>query len=253
MTAGEPFVWGATADECAARYPCDAYAAAPQHRFFRAVDIDAPPAVTYRWLQQLRVAPYSYDWADNFGLPSPSRLSSRAERIAVGQRMMHLFSIRAFESGRTLTLGPASRIGTALFGELYGTYVVSPRAGGSRLLVKVNATYPRSLFGRLVGGVMPWIDLVMMREQLRRLKRYAEETAAADVTAISPRVTDIAVTSSAGNAGSFEDESMVRPRSEISEYRPPAEHRMFDLVSWGVPRLTGGCNAAGRQSKGFSC
>jgi hypothetical protein len=151
-----------------------------QHAFFRAIDVDAPVAVTYRWLQQLRVAPYSYDWADNFLLPSPCGLTPRADRIAIGQRMMHVFSIVAFEPDETLTLGPRSRAATAMLGTLYGTYVVTPRgSGGSRLFVKVNATHPRSLFGRLVGGIMPWIDFVMMRKQLQRLKRYAERTACA--------------------------------------------------------------------------
>jgi hypothetical protein len=178
---GLPFVWGATPQERAVSYPCDHYLPCAQHEFFRAIDVDAAPALTYRWLQQLRVAPYSYDWADNFGLPSPARLSPRAAQISVGQRMMHVFAILAFEPGRTLTLGPRSRLAAALFGELYGTYVVSPRAdGGSRLFVKVNANYPRSLYGRLVGGAMPWIDLFMMSKQLRRLKALAEKTAAAD-------------------------------------------------------------------------
>jgi hypothetical protein len=175
-----PFVWGATPAERAASYACDAYLPGPQHEFFRAVDVAAPAAVTYRWLQQLRVAPYSYDWADNFLRPSPAQLTPRADRVAVGQRMAHVFSIVALERGRTLTLGPRSRVAAALFGQLYGTYVVTPRAGGgSRLFVKVNANYPRSLYGRCVGGFMPWIDLIMMRKQLQRLKANAERTAAA--------------------------------------------------------------------------
>ncbi|GAC1432037.1 MAG: hypothetical protein NVSMB5_26000 [Candidatus Velthaea sp.] len=172
-----PFVWGATEEECAATYACDRYGCAPQHRFYRAVNVDAPPERTYRWLQQLRIAPYSYDWADNFLIPSPRRLSPRADRIAVGQRMMHLFAIREFELGRSLTLGPASTLGTALFGTLYGTYTVTPRgAGGSRLFVKINATYPTSPYGRIVAPFMPWLDYLMMRKQLLRLKTYAERS-----------------------------------------------------------------------------
>ncbi len=177
---GLPFVWGATPAECAARYACDAIWPDPQHAFFRAVDVDAPPALVYRWLQQLRVAPYSHDWVDNFLLPSPARLTPRAATIAVGQRMMHVLSIVAFEPGRTLTLGPRSRAAAALLGTLYGTYVVAPRGpAGTRLVVKVNATYPRSLYGRLIGGIMPWIDYAMMRKQLERMKAYAERDASA--------------------------------------------------------------------------
>ncbi len=172
-----PWNWNATAGERAATYACDALLPNPQHAFYRAIDVAAPPALVYRWLQQLRVAPYSYDWADNFALPSPSRLTPRAETIAVGQRMMHILRIVGFEPGRTLTLEASSAIGRALFGHLAGTYTVTPSGTGTRLFVKVNAVYPRSLYGRLVGPVMPWIDYTMMREQLRRIKGFAERDA----------------------------------------------------------------------------
>jgi hypothetical protein len=169
-----PWNWNATAAERAREYPCDRYLPQPQHAFFRAIDVDASPAVVYRWLKQLRIAPYSYDWADNFLIPSPARLTPRAATIVPGQRMMHILRILELEEDRSLTLGPGSRIGAALFGELYGTYSVTARTAGSRLVVKVNALYPRSFFGRMVDPVMPWIDLAMMRKQLLRLKSLAE-------------------------------------------------------------------------------
>jgi hypothetical protein len=169
-----PWNWNATAAERARAYPCDRYLADPQHVFFRAVDIDAPPAVVFRWLKQLRVAPYSYDWADNFLIPSPAHLTPRAAAIEPGQRMMHILRILEFVEDRSLTLGSSSRLGAALFGDLYGTYTVEPRAAGSRLVVKVNARYPRSPFGRVIAPLMPWIDFAMMRKQLLRFKTLAE-------------------------------------------------------------------------------
>jgi hypothetical protein len=172
-----PWNWNATAAERSARYPCDALIEAPQHAFYRAVDVAAPVPLVYRWLQQLRVAPYSYDWADNFALPSPPRLTPRAATIAAGQRMMHILRIAAFEPDRSLTLVATNRIGSALFGRLAGTYTVSPATAGTRLFVKVNAVYPRSLYGRAVGPVMPWIDYAMMRKQLERIKGFAERDA----------------------------------------------------------------------------
>jgi hypothetical protein len=172
-----PWNWNATASECTREYACDALLPEPQHAFFRAIDVAAPPVLVYRWLQQLRVAPYSYDWADNFLLPSPSRLAPRAESIAVGQRMMHVLRIVSFEPGRSLTLEASSAIGRALFGTLAGTYTTTPSHSGTRLFVKVNAVYPTSLYGRLVGPVMPWIDYAMMRKQLERIKGFAERDA----------------------------------------------------------------------------
>jgi hypothetical protein len=173
-----PWNWNATDAERARPYPCDALMPNPQHAFYRAVDVAAPVPLVYRWLQQLRVAPYSYDWADNFALPSPARLSPRAQTIAVGQRMMHILRIVAFEPDRSLTLAASNALGRALFGALVGTYTVTPNGEGTRLFVKVNAAYPRSIYGRLVGPVMPWIDYAMMKKQLLRIKGFAERDAA---------------------------------------------------------------------------
>ncbi len=175
--SGPPWNWNATADERAAAYPCDALLSSREHEFFRAIDVTATPAGVYRWLQQLRIAPYSYDWADNFALPSPSRLTRRADVIAVGERMMHVLRIASFESGRSLTLVSSNGIGRALFGTLAGTYTVSATADGARLFVKVNAIYPRGLYGRMVAPLMPWIDYAMMRKQLERLRNLAERNA----------------------------------------------------------------------------
>ncbi len=170
----EPYAWNVTEAECAARYPCDDLAADFDHALYRAIDIDAPPAHVYRWLKQLRLAPYSYDWLDNFLLPSPRTLRPRSATIRVGDRMMHVFRLLAFDEGRTMTLGVQSRLAAELFGTLVGTYVVSPRSNGARLFVKVLIRYPRSFYGRAMVAPMPHIDLFMMKKQLRTLKAYAE-------------------------------------------------------------------------------
>ena len=65
------YTWGSTPEERARGYACDVCVAGPDHALFRAVDVDAPAAVVFRWLCQLRVAPYSYDWIDNGGRESP--------------------------------------------------------------------------------------------------------------------------------------------------------------------------------------
>ena len=172
-----PYAWNVTAEECARTYPCDELGFAADHALYRAIDIDASPAHVYRWLKQLRLAPYSYDWLDNFLLPSPRALVSRAASIAIGDRMMHVFRLIAFDEGRTMTIGVGSRIAAALFGDLVGTYDVRERGPGARLVVKVMIRYPRSIYGRAMRAPMPHIDLFMMKKQLRTLKAYAERTA----------------------------------------------------------------------------
>src|SRR6266545_4800985 len=53
-TLGES--WGATAAERDARYPCDDVLAEPDQSLWRAVRVDAPAPLVWRWVCQLRVA-----------------------------------------------------------------------------------------------------------------------------------------------------------------------------------------------------
>jgi hypothetical protein len=80
-----PEHWQATADELAAGYPCDRLAKTDVRALTRAIDIEAPVPVTFRWLCQLRVAPYSYDWIDNRGRTSPRVLTPGLDRLKAGQ------------------------------------------------------------------------------------------------------------------------------------------------------------------------
>lgn len=126
-TGGLPAVWGATDDEVAAPFPCDDLLGVPHEAWFRAVDVGAAGHVLFRWLCQLKVAPYSYDLIDNFGRRSPRSLVPGADDLAVGQQVMTIFRLTDFVAGESLTMvldGPGA---LALFGELALSYVVVPR------------------------------------------------------------------------------------------------------------------------------
>jgi Polyketide cyclase / dehydrase and lipid transport len=163
--------WNATAAEKAAAYPAHQYAVAPYRTFIRAVDVAAPPAVVFRWLCQLKVAPYSYDWLDNRGRRSPRELTPGAEKLATGQRLM-IARIVEFEPDRHIT-GVSLPAATALFGAMSLTYQVTATAGGSRLVACLDVT-ARSWSGRVRADLLAVGDLVMMRRQLLNLKALAE-------------------------------------------------------------------------------
>jgi hypothetical protein len=171
--------WGSTPAERELPYPCDRYLPHPHGAYFRAVDVDAPAAIIFHWLCQLRVTPYSYDWIDNLGRRSPQTLTPGLEQLELGQTFMTMFELVEFERDRHLTL-LARRFRWA-FGEVSVTYMVVP-AGENRcrLIVKLLGNYPNGRVGRLLlQPTMPWLDLFMMRRQLLNLKALAERDARA--------------------------------------------------------------------------
>jgi hypothetical protein len=179
-------IWGATRDERELRFACDRFVPRPDDAFYRALTVNAPAGQLFRWLCQLRVAPYSYDWLDNFGRQSPQTLTAGLERLRTGQRIMTVFRLVAFEPGRHITA--ALDFGSPLIAELAVTYLIIPEADGRcRLLVKVVVAYPRNPIGMTMRTLLPAGDLVMMRRQLFTLRNLAERDAAGRASTVPQR------------------------------------------------------------------
>jgi hypothetical protein len=163
--------WNTTAAEQTADYPAHRYARPPWHPVVRAVDVEAPPPVVFRWLCQLKVAPYSYDWIDNRGRRSPRTLTPGVEDLAIGQHMI-IARIVEFEPDHHITAvslpGP-----TAVYGFLALTYQVEAARCGSRLICCLDVT-AESRAGRIRLDLLAAGDWVMMRKQLLTLKELAE-------------------------------------------------------------------------------
>jgi hypothetical protein len=167
MTAGSN--WGATAQERTLAMACDELLPGAQVRLHRAVSVHAQPSMVFRWLCQLKLAPYSYDLLDNFGRKSPRELTPSSERLEVGQRFMTIFSLRSFRHDEHLTLR-SRRVAV--------TYALLPRDGLTRLLARVLFEPPEGRAGTALSAhVVGLGDLVMMRKQLLTLKALAERDA----------------------------------------------------------------------------
>ena len=55
--------------------PATSYVQSSRERFTRAVEVDSSPETVFRWLCQLKVAPYSYDGIDHAGRRNPRFLT----------------------------------------------------------------------------------------------------------------------------------------------------------------------------------
>ncbi|MFL6124817.1 polyketide cyclase [Actinophytocola sp.] len=152
-------VWGATAEERAAKLPCDDIypdgLAAD-----RAVSVDAPPSLVWAWLCQIRLAPYSYDWLDNFGKRSPRERTPELVDLEVGQRFMRLFTLACFERDDHVTISNKN---------VATTYAVRPEGTGTRLVARTIFNGPNA-----VGRPLGMVDWIMMRKQLLNIKAHAE-------------------------------------------------------------------------------
>lgn len=168
--------WRVSEDERRLPFACDEYLQEADDVYFRGIDIDASPTTVFRWLCQLRVAPYSYDLIDNLGRRSPPHLTPGLDRLERGQRVMTIFELADFETDRHITI--RLRRAGVFFGEVAGTYLLVPAGGEAcRLLVKLRMRHSRRLpVWQLRQAAMPWLDLIMMRKQLLTIKRYAETT-----------------------------------------------------------------------------
>jgi hypothetical protein len=160
--------WGVTDAETLLAYGCDAVLPDASMQAWRGVTVEAPADVVWAWVRQLRLAPYSYDWVDNLGRPSP-RTRSDLPDPQPGDVFMRAMGrdvgrVLAVDHGRELT----ARIGPTVM-----SYRVEPRADGtSRLLLKLASQGIRPLIDLLSLG-----DLPMARRQLLNLKQLAEAEA----------------------------------------------------------------------------
>lgn len=157
--------WGVTGEEIERRYPCDDFVSKPSLQAWRGVTINATSEQTWSRLLQVRLAPYSYDWIDNLGRPSPPELRNLCDprpgdafTAAAGRPLGRIICL---ESGVHLT---ARIIGATL------TYQLIPAATNTtRLILKIVLPGPRPAAQLLCLG-----DLVMARRQLLNFKRLTE-------------------------------------------------------------------------------
>jgi hypothetical protein len=165
--------WGTSEEERALSFPCDQHLEACDAAYYRGVTVNASPEVIFRWLCQMRVAPYSYDWIDNLGRQSPRKLTPGLDELEIGQRVM-IGELVDFEHPKHLTILSISGV----LGDSADTYLIVPQdSGNCRLLVKLLVRYPKGPLGWFLRLLLPWGDLVMMRRQLLNFKELAERTA----------------------------------------------------------------------------
>jgi hypothetical protein len=146
-------------------YPCDDFVTSPVLMAWRGVHVGAPAEAVWRWVAQVRLAPYSYDWIDNLGRRSPQDLIALPEP-QVGDAFT---TAGGRELGRIVSLDPGNQLTGTIMGAFMSYVLVPQDHDTTRLLLKVVLLAPRwAAVGLSVG------DLIMARRQLLNLKQLAE-------------------------------------------------------------------------------
>jgi hypothetical protein len=188
--------WGATDAEVAGPLPGDEVVPEPRTTSTRAVDIGAPPQDVWPWLVQIgqdRGGLYSYDWLENLlGLrfhsadrPHPEWELELGDVVrltpedggGIGLTVVHKDPPGALvlaglpagmaDDGDDDAAGDGLRVSWA--------FVVRPRDGGSRLLVRWRSSYPSGLANDLANRwLLEPVHFVMERKMLLGIADRAE-------------------------------------------------------------------------------
>ncbi len=182
-TVGRPWHarWGATDEEAARALPGDEILP-DANATTRAVTIDARSEEVWPWLVQLgygRAGWYSYDWIDNDGRPSASRIVPELQRLEPGDQILMAPGlgprVRAVEPNRYLLAGDAD-------GGIWCLALYPLGNGSTRLVSSWRINWPITL------ATVFWVlvsdpgTFVMERRMLLGIKRRAERAALAGST-----------------------------------------------------------------------
>lgn len=100
---------------------------------------------------------------------------------------MGIFKLVEFEQNKHLTIVMDDEQAISIFGEIAASYVVLPITQNTcRLILKGLIRYPRNSFWSWMRYILPWGDLLMMRQQFFRLKTLAESQTNSSSEVTSP-------------------------------------------------------------------
>lgn len=174
--------WGATPIEAEARLPGDELLEDANGMATRAITIDASATAVWPWIAQMGPAPrggaYTYDWIENLlglNMHSVDRVLPEfqhpqiGDTIALGRNRMRLERV---EPDRVLAWRSED-------GNWAWTFVLTPSAGGTRLISRNRYRLPR-LADRV--GMLPMepASLLMERKMLLGVKQRAERLGSSD-------------------------------------------------------------------------
>ena len=147
-------------------------------------EISARSSDIFVWLNQMRVAPYSYDFIDNNGRKSPDYIIKNLPPLKVNTHYLLSFHIVEFEENSFIACRLCEPVNTpiSLYMKcLFLEYRIVEQGDKSQLWCKVKGYINANIASRGFFYTFSFMNIVMMAKQLKNIKKLSERLASGRV------------------------------------------------------------------------
>ena len=150
----------------------------------RFIEIQADAPQIYIWINQLRIAPYSYDVIDNRFRKSPHFIVDNLPPIKINTHFLLAFHVHAFEEDSFLVgrfCEPINHPVSLYIKGLHIEYRLLRRENRTQLWCKVLGFVNRDLNSKMFFLIFTIINKFMMAKQLRTIRMLSHKLASGNI------------------------------------------------------------------------
>lgn len=159
----------------------------------RNIKIHAGAADIFLWLNQLRVAPYSYDWLDNRGRRSPGYIIENMPPMKANTHILLAFHIFMFEEDSFMVCRfcePVNRPLNLYLKSMFIEYRIKIDEPDATLWCKIKSYLSEGFASTGFFFFFSLANKIMMTRQLKNIRELSELTASGDIEAARYDFTD---------------------------------------------------------------
>lgn len=150
----------------------------------RLINIQADAPDIFKWLNQLRVAPYSYDLIDNRGQKSPHFIIRNLPPLKTNAHFLLAFHIHAFRENSFLVgrfCEPINSPVDSFINGLYIEYRLVTKDNYTQLWCKILGFVKKDISSKMFFLLFSIVNRIMMAKQLGTIKRLSEKLALGEI------------------------------------------------------------------------
>jgi len=163
----------------------------------RRIEIGANASDIFVWLEQLRIAPYSYDFIDNRGRKSPDYIIENLPPLKVNTHYLLAFHLFEFEKNSFIACRFCEPINPPLNQYMKGLFIeyrIAEQGTRTKLWCKVKGYFNTDISSKGFFVIFSVMNKIMMTRQLQNIKKLSErltmgkvETRRVDLKSLVPK------------------------------------------------------------------